>query len=347
MSEVPIHIDLYSDTQTRPSREMRKAIFESEVGDEQMREDPTVNLLHDRVCQILGKESALFLPSGTMCNQIAIRVYCQPGDEIILDRTAHVWNAEAGGSAALSGALVHPINGERGIYEPDQLIEAVRPADRHYPGSRLAVVEQANSCGAIWPLETIQAVAETAHSHGLVCHMDGARLFNACVKQEISPARYCDPFDSIWIDFSKGLGAPVGAALAGSYEFIEQAWRWKQQFGGAMRQAGIIAAAALYALENNIDRLTEDHDNARRLSEGLSSISGIQTVPVETNLVFFNVHHLGCTELSFAKTCREHGLRVSTPGGTRLRAVTHLDVSESDIDEAIRIFAKVAAFYSC
>jgi threonine aldolase len=291
----------------------------------------------------LGKENAIYLPSGTMCNQIAVRIYCRPGDEIIMDETAHNLHFETGGSAALSGASIFTVPGERGIYSANQLKEAIRPADNHFPRTKVALIEQTSNLGggSIWPLDKLNEVCEQAKYNGLACHMDGARLLNACVASGISAKKYAENLDSVWIDFSKGLGAPVGAALAGSNEFIEEAWRWKHQFGGAMRQAGIIAAGAIYALEHHIDRLAEDHKNAQILAQGLSGIDGIEIEPVDTNIIFFDVTNLGITAKEFGQLTLEKGVFVSSLGKTRVRAVTHLDVSQSQILQAIEIITDV------
>jgi threonine aldolase len=334
-----IRIDLFSDTITKPTPEMRRFMSEAEVGDEQQKEDPTVNALVEKVCELLGKEDAVFLPSGTMCNQIAFRVYCRPGDEIIMDETAHTRHYETGGPAAHSGACMYSISGKRGIFSASQLEEAVRPESHHLPRSRVVLVEQTSNLGggSIWPIETIQSVCIAAHRHDLMCHMDGARLFNASVATGLSVKAYCITFDSVWIDFSKGLGAPVGAALAGSREFIQEAWRWKHQFGGAMRQAGIIAAGALYALDHHVERLADDHENARILAEGLSEVNGIEVEPVETNLIFFDVAGLRVTADAFNALLMERDVRVSVLGKTRARAVTHLGVSRAQVEEAVKI----------
>jgi threonine aldolase len=339
-----IRIDLYSDTLTKPTAEMRRFMSLAEVGDEQQKEDPTVNTLVNRVCDLLGTEDAVFLPSGTMCNQIAWRVHCRPGDEIIMDETSHTWHFETGGTAAHSGASIYPIRGEQGIFSAHQFKAALRPANNHFPRSRVALIEQTSNLGggSIWPLDTIREVCAVAREHGLACHMDGARLLNAVVATGVSAKEYAAPFDSLWIDFSKGLGAPVGAALAGSKAFIEEAWRWKHQFGGAMRQAGIIAAGAVYALNHHIERLAEDHKNAQILFHGLAEIQGITVEPVETNLVFFDVSGLGITAEAFNTRLMEHGVRVSTLGESRVRAVTHLDVSRAQVEEALKIMRRVA-----
>jgi threonine aldolase len=340
----PIRIDLYSDTITKPTPEMRQFMSMAQVGDEQQKEDPTVNTLVEMVCKLLGTEDAVFLPSGTMCNQIAWKVHCRPGDEIIMDETAHTWHFETGGTAAHSGASIYPIPGERGIFSARQFKAAIRPPNNHFPRSRVVLIEQTSNLGggSIWPLDTIREICGAAREHGLASHMDGARLLNAAVATGISARDYAAPFDSLWIDFSKGLGAPVGAALAGSKAFIEEAWRWKHQFGGAMRQAGIIAAGAVYALNHHIERLAEDHENAQVLVKGLAQIEGITIEPVETNLIFFDVSGLGITAEAFNARLMEHGLRVSTLGDTRARAVTHLDVTRSQVEEALQIMRRVA-----
>jgi threonine aldolase len=339
-----IRIDLYSDTHTKPTAEMRKFMSMAEVGDEQQKEDPTVNRLVEKVCDLLGKEDAIYLPSGTMCNQIAFRVHCRPGDEIFMDHTGHTRHFETGGPAALSGASIFPINGKRGIFSAGQLQQAIRPPNNHFPRSRVVLIEQTSNLGSgsIWPLDVIRDVCTVAEKNGLSRHMDGARLLNAVVGAGVSAKAYASHFDSVWIDFSKGLGAPVGAALAGSAEFIREAWRLKHQFGGAMRQAGIIAAGALYALTHHIDRLAEDHANAKILAEGLAEIDGIRVEPVETNMVFFDIAALGITPDAFNQKLNESGVRVSTLGGSVVRAVTHLDVSRSQTEEALDVMQRTA-----
>ena len=339
-----VRIDLYSDTITKPTQGMRKFMAEAEVGDEQQKEDPSVNRLVKMVCDLLGKEDAVYLPSGTMCNQIAFRVHCRPGDEIIMDDTAHTRHYETGGPAALTGAMTYPLAGKRGVFTAEQLEAAVRPVSNHLPRSRVVLVEQTSNLGGgtIWPLDGIQSVCAMAHKHGMLCHMDGARLLNAVAATGIKAKTYAQPFDSVWIDFSKGLGAPVGAALAGSKAFIQEAWRWKHQFGGAMRQAGIIAAGAVYALNHHVERLAEDNENARILARGLAEIQGIDVEPVETNLIFFDVSGMGVTAEAFDALLRKKGLRISVLGRTRARAVTHLDVSRNQVKEAIEIIRQVA-----
>ncbi len=342
-------IDLYSDTQTRPSPDMRRAIAAAEVGDEQRGEDPTVNRLQEMVAELLGKERALFLPSGTMCNEIAYRVWGRPGEEIILDRTAHALHYETGAPAALSGLMTRPLEGLRGVFDAEMVQAAVRPRDsRHAPRSALVSIEQTSNLGGgrIWPVARIEEVAEAARRHGLPVHMDGARLLNAVVASGVPARDHAASCDSVWIDLSKGLGCPVGAVLASGSDFIEEAFRCKHQFGGAMRQAGIIAAAGVYALDNNVERLAEDHAHARQLGEGLAEISGLRVDPaeIETNMVYFEVEPARMTapELS-ARLLEGHGVRIGAVGPRQMRAVTHLDVAGPDIPAVLRAIAAVLA----
>lgn len=284
--------DFYSDTKTKPTRAMREVVLTAEVGDEQMGEDPTTNSLCERVAELLGKEASVFLPSGTMCNEIALLVHTRPGDEVICDRSCHIVNFEAGGPAALSGVMIHALDGVNGMFDPDQAQSALRPKSRYVPESRLLCVEQTANLGggAVWPADKLRAVAAVAKEHGLSTHMDGARLMNAVVKSGISAREWARDYDSCWIDFSKGLGAPMGAVLAGSNGFIERAWRIKQQIGGAMRQSGVVSAMCLYALEHHVDRLADDHALAASLARRLSSYEGIKRVlPAETNIIILDL----------------------------------------------------------
>jgi threonine aldolase len=335
-----VKVDFYSDTVTRPTPAMRRAMAEAEVGDEQQREDPTVNLLQDMVAELLGKEAALFLPSGTMCNQVAFAVHCRPGDEILLQEQAHPLLFEVGGPAAMVGAVLRPLVGPRGLFTADQVRQAVRPPAYYMPRTRAVSIEQTSNVigGICWPIEQIEAICSAAHDAGLVAHMDGARMMNAIVASRTPANRFAAAFDSLWLDLSKGLGAPVGAVLAGSREFIEEAWRYKQRFGGAMRQAGIIAAAGVYALKHHVDRLAQDHERARQLAQELAGIPGIQLDPgtVETNIVIFDVNRAGLTGDEFnARTMRSHGVRFSVLGPHTVRAVTHLDIPADGVDQAI------------
>ena len=333
-----IDVDLQSDTVTKPTREMRRFMCDAEVGDEQKSEDPTVNLLQEMVAELLGKEAALFLPSGTMCNEIALRVHCRPGDEMLAHRTAHPIHFETGGPAALAGVNVSPLDGARGQFDADAVAAAIRPDNRYMPRSRLLWVEQTSNLGggSIWPLARVNAVTDLARQRGLRTHLDGARLMNAVVASGVSARDYAAPFDSAWIDFTKGLGAPVGAAIAGSRDFIADAWRLKQQMGGAMRQAGIIAAGGVYALRHHVKRLAEDHANARRLAEGLAALPDVAVDPsaVETNIVIFDVRG-AMDAASVVAALLSRGVRMGALGPRTIRAVTHLDVDAAQIERAL------------
>lgn len=341
-------IDLASDVKTRPTAAMRQAMAMAEVGDEQAFEDPTVNALNARIAALLGKEAALFAPSGAMCNQIAIATWCRPGDEVICDSGAHIAWYESGGPAANAGVMINTIAGHRGRFTDAQLAAAIKPGWRHCPEATLVSVEQTCNLGggAIWALDDLDAVATLAHQRGLKTHMDGARLFNAAAATGISVARYAQHFDSVWVDFSKGLGAPIGACLAGSQAFIDRAWRIKQRLGGAMRQAGILAAAALYALDHHVERLVDDHANARRLAEGMAKIPGLRLDPsdVETNLIYFDVEAsvMGFDAPEFCRRLLASGVRMTAFDARRIRAVTHLDVSAADIDTALAVMRQAA-----
>lgn len=329
-------VNLYSDTQTRPTEGMRRAIAKAEVGDEQRLQDPTVTRLQERVAELLGHEAALWLPSGTMCNQIAFRLHCSPGEGMIVHRTAHPIIAEAGGPAAHAGAMVQPLDGEGGMFTSEQVEAAVNPPGNRYAArTALVSVEQTTNMGGgrVWPLDTVRGVLEVARRHGLRAHMDGARLMNAVVASGVSAADYVRGFDTAWLDFTKGLGAPVGACLAGSRELIAEAWRFKQMMGGSMRQAGIVAAAALYALDHHVERLAEDHENARVLGNGLAELPGVELDPagVETNIVIFAVPD----PVGFIAAMHERGVELSAAAGGRVRAVTHLDVDRAGIEQAL------------
>ncbi|HZO38142.1 MAG TPA: GntG family PLP-dependent aldolase [Methylomirabilota bacterium] len=337
---VRIDVDFFSDTVTRPTAEMRRFMCDAEVGDEQKLEDPTVNLLCEMVAELLGKEAAVFLPSGTMCNEIALRVHARPGEEVIAHHSAHPINFETGGPGALAGVNMRTVDGARGQFDAAAVEAAVRPASRYAPRSRLVWVEQTSNLGggSVWPLERLEAVAKVAKSHGLATHMDGARLMNAVVASGVSARDYAAPFDSAWIDFTKGLGAPVGAALAGSRAFIDEAWRCKQQMGGAMRQAGIIAAGGVYALRHHVKRLAEDHANARRLAEGLARLPGVRLDPstIETNIVFFDLTG-SLSAPAAVERMLARGVRMGALGARTIRAVTHLDVDGAGVERALAV----------
>ena len=306
---VRIDVDLYSDTVTRPTADMRRFMCEAEVGDEQKMEDPSVNLLCEMVAELLGKEAAVFLPSGTMCNEIV--------------------NMRA-------------VDGPRGQFDAAAVEAAVRPPFRHFPRTRLLWVEQTSNLGggSVWPLARVEAVTAIARRHGLATHLDGARLMNAVVASGVSARDYAAPFDSVWIDFTKGLGAPVGAALAGSRAFIDEAWRLKQQMGGAMRQAGIIAAGGIYALRHHVKRLADDHANARRLAQGLAELPGVRIDPstVDTNIVFFET---SANAAEAVEHLLAHGVRMGALGPHTIRAVTHLDVDAAGIERALAVAREV------
>src|SRR6201991_4048640 len=332
----PVRINLLSDTQTRPTPAMREAMARAEVGDEQIGDDPSVNLLCERTAALLGKEAAVFLPSGTMCNVAATLVHCRPGDEILAHETAHIIAREGGAHAALGGFQVTPLSGADGKFTPDTFRAALHPRTRYQPPQTVVSVEQTANIGGgtIWKKADLDAVVQIAKSNGLATHMDGARLLNACVATGVSASDMADGWDSAWLDFSKGLGAPIGAVIAGSREFIDEIWRWKQRLGGSMRQAGICAAACVYALDHHLDRLADDHANARALARGLSQISGMEVQQPETNLVFFNPDGAGVTGDKMVDALRQRGVLLAMMDG-RIRACTHLDVTAEMIEETV------------
>ena len=344
-----LQVDLISDTGTRPTAGMRQAMANAEVGDEQAGEDPTVNKLLEMARELTGHEAAVYLPSGTMCNAIAYRLYCRQGDGVILDELAHPIHAEAGGPAALSGAMMITVKGDQGIFTGEQVHAAIRPYKHNRVAAKVVSVEQTSNFGggAVWPLATMQGVAAAARERGLAMHMDGARLLNAAAASGVAAREFAQLCDTTWIDLSKGLGCPVGAVLVGSKDAIHEAWHWKHQFGGSMRQAGIIAAAGVYALQHHVERLTEDHENARRLARGLAQIEGIELDPPEiaTNMVFFDCAGLGISNPEMNQRLLEHGVRIGAGYGPRglMRAVTHLDVNEAGIDKALAAVRAVAA----
>lgn len=339
------HIELQSDTQTRPTPEMREAMARAEVGDEQGFNDPTVNALVERVAELFGMQAAVFLPSGTMCNQISAAVHCGPGDEIIAERSAHIVGVEAGGASVLARAAPHPIDGIRGVFTAEQAEAAIRAPSRYAPRSRMISIEQTANLagGTIWPLLTIRAVGEVAKQHELILHMDGARVLNAVVQTSVSAKDYAKGFDSVWLDLSKGLGCPVGAVLAGSTNFIDAAWRWKQRIGGSMRQAGIIAAAGLYALDHHVERLAEDNANAKHFAQRIAGIPGLIVEPehVDSNVVLIDVSKSGFDAATWSKRLGEKGVRLAPIGANMLRALAHLDVTREEMDQAAEIFAEL------
>ncbi len=339
-----ITIDLVSDTASRPTAGMRRAMAEAPVGDEQRGEDPTVNALNERVADLLGQEAAMFLPSGTMCNQVAIATHCRAGDEIIAAEGAHIDGAEGAGAAVFAGSFVRTIACSRGIFTADDVAAALRMRHAKVPRTRLVEIEQSNNHGggSVWRRAEIVPVVEAARANGLALHMDGARLLNAVVASGEAASSTTALFDSVWLDLSKGLGCPVGGVLAGSRGFIAEADVWKHRFGGAMRQAGIIAAAGLYALDHHVERLAEDHDNAQRFATRIEQLPGIVLeAPVETNLVFFDVGGTGRNAGEIGDALLRQGIRLHVQSDRRIRAVTHLDITTADIDRAADALEKV------
>lgn len=335
-------INLYSDTQTRPTPAMIETMMTAKVGDEQHGIDPTVNELCDRVADLLGQEAALFLPSGTMCNEIAILVHCRPGDEIYAHHSAHIITSEAGGPSALSGATVCPLEGERGIYSGETLQKAIRSGSRYEPRPQLVEVEQTANFGggAVWTMDQIQSVVDVARKNNLLLHMDGARLFNAVVASGVSAKEMAHQFDSVWVDLTKGLGCALGAVLTGSQAFIDEAWRWKQRIGGSMRQAGYMAAGGLYALENNVERLAADHANAQRFADIVVQCPGVKLIPetIDTNIVFIDIGETGVSATKVRDQLEVQGINIGAMGESLIRVVTHMDVNRAQVEEAANAF---------
>jgi threonine aldolase len=340
-------LDFRSDTVTRPTPEMRAAMANSVVGDDVFDEDPTVHALQERVAHLLGKEAALFVPSGSMSNQIGVRVHCDPGDEFICEAGCHIYNYEQGAYAQLSGLATRTVEGRQGVLELSQLTGLIRADNEHLVRTRLVCLENTHNRGAgrIQPYDGVVEICDWAHANGLRTHLDGARLFNAVVASGIDAASWSKPFDTVSVCFSKGLGAPVGSALAGPKDLIKKARRIRKLFGGGMRQAGIIAAGALYALDHHIQRMAEDHANARRIGQAVSEIAGLRLVgdAVDTNIVIFHVDPKLGTAAEFCEKLKARGLLMLAIGPQQVRAVTHLDVSEADTARACEILAEVAA----
>jgi len=330
-------IDLRSDTLTQPTPAMREAIAAAPVGDEQKREDPTVNELERRGAEFLGHEEAVFLPTATMGNQIALNILGRPGDALLVERHAHIMLSELGGPAAHSGLLTIGLEGIHGRFAPEQVVAEIRDRTSvHVAPTRIVTIENTHNSagGRFWPLEEVDAIVATCREHDLAAHLDGARLVNAAVATGVEPARIARAFDTVTLCFSKGLGCPLGALIAGSSELMAQARRGKHYFGGAMRQAGIVAAAALYALDHHVDRIEEDHARARRLGEGLVAAGvNVDLEQVQTNFVQIEV---GPDRSGAIERLKEHGVLVSTTvHPTIVRAVTHLDISDEDVETAI------------
>lgn len=339
-------IDLRSDTVTKPTEAMREAMARAEVGDDVYGEDPTVNRLQEMVAGLLGKKAALFVPSGTMANQLAIRIQTQPGQEVIAESKAHIVRYEQGAAGALAGVQLHWVTGDRGIMGPEHIEAAIRPKDQHSIQTALICLENTHNAGGgtIYPLSTIERIRAVASAHGVPMHLDGARLFNAVAATTLPPAAYAQHFETVSVCLSKGLGAPAGSLLlTNDPALIDKARRFRRMYGGAMRQAGILAAAGIYALEHHLGRLKDDHDNAKRLARKLQQIPAVTINPqhVESNIIIFDIigHRLCPSEL-VAALRREHVL-INAVGGTSFRAVTHLDVSTRQIDAAADAFARI------
>lgn len=341
-------IDLRSDTVTLPTDGMRKAMARAEVGDDVYGEDPTVNRLQETVAALLGKRFALFVPSGTMANQLAIRCHTQPGQEVIVERTAHIVRYEQGAAGALAGVQLHWLPGERGLLSAEQVEAAIRPRDPHNMPTALICLENTHNSGGgtIYPLSTIERIRAVAVRHGIPMHLDGARLMNAVAATTLPATAYAQHFETVSLCLSKGLGAPVGSLLVSSDQgLMERARRYRRMYGGAMRQAGILAAAGLYALEHHVTRLKEDHEHAKKLARLLQHIPSIQIAPqhVETNIVIFDIDDARRAPADLLRALREHGVLINAIGGRTYRAVTHLNVSAKQVDEAGAAFARVLA----
>ena len=339
-------IDFRSDTVTQPTPGMRAAMAAAAVGDDVFDEDPTVHALQERVADLVGKEAAVFVPSGSMSNQIGLRVHCSPGDEFICDVGCHIYNYEQGAYAQLSGLAVRTVEGAGGIMRLPQLVNLIRPNNEHLVHTRLVCIENTHNRGAgrIQPFDVVEPICRWAHERGLATHLDGARLFNAVVATGIAARRWAGPFDTVSVCFSKGLGAPIGSALAGPKDLMVKARRIRKLFGGGMRQAGVIAAGALYALDHHVERLAEDHANAARLGEAVRQIDGLRLTPdqIDTNNVIFDDDPVLGTAAEFCARLKERGLLMLALGPRMVRAVTHLDVSAADVDRAAEILAETA-----
>lgn len=340
-------IDLFSDTVTQPTPAMKQAMMAAELGDEQKGEDPTTRQLEERIAELLGHSAAMFFPSATMANEIAVRLLCEPGDELIAADNCHLFLAEAGGPAIHAGVMAKPIATKQGIFSDENLRESYRwSKGPHYPVSKLVSIENTTNMGGgvAWSLRQLEAVLDVSKELKLKTHLDGARFFNAVVKTGLAPRISAERFDTITICFSKGLGCAIGAALLFDKHYYDKVRRLKQLMGGAMRQSGILAAGCLYALDHHIPRLQEDHENAQLLAEKLSA--GIPQIKVEnnppsTNMVFFTWHSEKISPAQFLTTCIEKGLRFSQTNSNRFRAVTHLGIERKDIEKAVRIIKQI------
>ncbi len=341
-------IDLRSDTVTKPTEEMRKAMANAQVGDDVYGEDPTINELESLAASIFGKEAALFVPSGTMGNQVSIMAHTQRGDEVILEANSHIFWYEVGAMSVLSGVMPHPIEGKNGAMDPNEVEKAIRPKNIHFPRTSLITIENTHnrSGGRVVPLENIKAIYEIAKKHGINVHIDGARIFNASIASGTAVKEYAKYADSIMFCLSKGLSAPVGSLVVGSKDFIERARKARKMLGGGMRQAGILAAAGIVALTKMVDRLKEDHENAKYLAIKLKEI-GYMTSPedVETNMAVLRADNLALSAPEFVAVMKEHGVLANAISNSAIRLVTHKDVSKADIENALDIFEKLFKIY--
>lgn len=331
-------IDLRSDTVTRPSLEMRQAMAEAEVGDDVYAEDPTVNRLQEKAAEMLGFEASLFVPSGTMGNQVAIWTHTDPGQEVIVEKESHVYNYELGVMSDFSGVTPRPIASDDGTLEIEEIKKEINPPKYYLPETGLITLENTHNYqgGKVYPQEKIREVIDFANEAGLPVHLDGARVFNAAVASNREPSEIVNGLSSVMFCLSKGLGAPVGSMLVGSEEFIEKALVGRKRFGGGMRQVGILAAAGLYALENNVERMAEDHENAKKLWKALKELGfGLKPDPVETNIFFADTEKAGVNAEELAAFLKNRGIIIGPRGENEIRFVTHLDVDEDDIDRAI------------
>jgi len=338
------YIDLRSDTVAKPSRNMRKAMYEAEVGDDVFKEDPTVNRLEEYAAELLGKEAALYVPSGTMGNQICLNVLTNPGDEVICEFDSHIFNYESGSPAVLSGLQLTPVNGDLGVFSYEQVEPLIRPKDAYYmPRTKVIEVENTHNRagGTIWPIEKIVELQEIVKANDLFYHLDGARIWNASIETKISVKEYASHFDSISCCLSKGLGAPVGSIIGGTKEFITEAYRVRKSWGGGMRQVGILAAAGMFALENNVERLIEDHQRAKYLAEKIKNIKNLEIdlQRVQTNILLFKPLNMNLNEAILK--CKEKGLLLTVGTVGLLRAITHLDIYDEDIKKAVSILQDV------
>lgn len=339
-------IDLRSDTLTQPSPEMREAMAKAEVGDDVFGEDPTVNELQEKIMEITGKDAALFVPTGTQANQISINAHTQPGDEVICEYRSHIFNYEAGSPAMLAGVQLHPLLGEYGILKEEDIVEVIRKKDHHHPQTRLISLENTHNRwgGTIYPLEEIEKISKLAINYELKMHLDGARLWNAAVATGLSIKAYARFFDSVSLCFSKGLGAPVGSIVAGDIDFIDRVHYYRKAYGGGMRQVGILAAGALYALKNNIGRLKEDHRRARILAEAINDIPGylVDLRSVQTNIILIDTSLSGNSASFITEELNKDGIKMLPLSEMRIRAVTHLHITDNDIDRTIEVMKNIA-----